>query len=85
MGGDNVTPVFSESPRGYVIAARDDPATVVPPLPLAIGGHRWRVRPCNGGVVHAAYRVVRVPRVDSVVRTWRRCMSGGVRTLSGYL
>jgi len=84
-GADNVTPIFSESPRGQVFPARDDPATVVPPVSVATGRYWWRVHHCNGGMVHAHYRVVRVPRVNSLVPTWSRRMSSGVRTLPVYL
>ena len=54
-------------------------------LPVAPGSYWWRVHCLDGGVVHAASGLVRVARVDIVVLTWRGCMSGGVRTLSGYL
>ncbi len=77
--------IFTEPSRGDIFPARYDPTPVVPPLPSTIGGRWGWVRPCYGGVVHAGYRAVWAARVDSVVLA--RCcrVSGGVRTLSGYL
>jgi hypothetical protein len=87
MSGVNrdALPILTESPRRHVIAASHDRPPVVPPISVAFVGHRWRVRHVNGGVVHAASGLVRVPRVDSMVHTWRGGMSRGVRPLPGYL
>jgi hypothetical protein len=84
-GADNVAPILTESPRGHVIAARDDPAPVVKALSVALVGHRWRVRYCNVGVVHAADYVLRAARVIPMVPTWCRNLPDGVRPLPGYL
>jgi len=85
MGADNVTSIFSESPRGQVFPASYDPAPVVPPIPRTTTNGWWRVHACDVGVVHAGSGVVRLARVDSMVLTWRGCMSRGVLTLSSYL
>lgn len=85
MGADNDTPIFSESPRGNKLPARYDPAPVVPPISVAFVGYWWRVHHVDGGVVHAADSVLRVPRVDSVVHARCRNLSRGVLTLSIYL
>jgi hypothetical protein len=84
-GADNDAPILTESPRGQVFPARDDPAPVVPHVSVAANRHRWRVHACDVGVVHAADYVLRAARVIPMVRTWCRCMSGGVRTLPGHL
>jgi hypothetical protein len=85
MGADNVTSIFSESPRGQVFPACYDPAPVVPHVSVAFAGHRWRVHTCDVGVVHAGSGVVRLARVDYMVSAWRGVMSRGVLTLPSYL
>jgi hypothetical protein len=81
----NDAPILTESPRREKFAACYDPATVVTPVPVAACRYRWRVHACDVGVVHAAYRVLRLARVDGVVLARRGGMSRGVRPLSGYL
>jgi hypothetical protein len=77
--------ILTEPSRGDIFPARYDPAPMVPHVSVAVAGYRWRVRPCHVGVVHAGTGVVRAARVDSVVHARCRNLSGGVRTLPGYL
>lgn len=78
-------PILSESPRGHVIAARDDPRAMVPPIPSAPGGHRRRIPGRVCGVVAAAHRVLRSARVNGMVPTRGGLVPGGIRPLPGYL
>jgi hypothetical protein len=78
-------PILTESPRGHVIAARDDPRALVPPLPSAPGCYWWRIPGRVCGVAAAAHRVVWAARVNGMVPTWGGRVPGGIRPLPGYL